>query len=284
MTEKKNTPEVKAPSLSKKREATFDLAADLLKEMPGQLDKAHKALREKVDKDSNYLPVSIQELRTWYENGIQVFRKSGGVAESHQVRPPIRDIVAEATARSERAIDESARAMLLKVRKGAAENGVAGAHIAIVQQAYLSQLTRAIVAPGKSADGKAKPGLHQVAIALCEDLAASLSAKRGSLSDDERYSWMMKITRFNEVILRMQAEVVDVETKLAGVSRQELLSVRAGGAEPTKPDDPFTGSSNDVLLQQVEGLRKQAEDIRQALTPLADLEAGILPQVIAATG
>lgn len=279
MTEQSKTPPGKAVSLEKKRAATFDLAAELCKEHPGQLDKAFKALREKTDKDSTYVPIPLSELKTWYEHGLQALKRIQGVPSSVQIRPPIRDMVMEATAASERAVDESARSMLAKVRKGAAENGVAGAHILIFQQAYLSQLTRAIVAPSHKG-----PGLHQVAISLCERLASQLHAKRDGMSDEDLYAWLVKITRLQSSILEMQSSITKVESDLTGQTRQELLAVRAGGLDSAKPDDAFAGSSNDVLLQQVEGLRRQADDIRQALAPFADLEAGVIAQVAAPSG
>lgn len=279
MTEQSKTPGGRSTPLDKKRAATFDLAAELCKEHPGQLDKAFKALREKTDKDSNYVPIPLSELKTWYEHGLQALKRIQGVPSSVQIRPPIRDMVMEATAASERAVDESARSMLAKVRKGAAENGVAGAHILIFQQAYLSQLTRAIVAPSHKG-----PGLHQVAISLCERLASQLHAKRDGMSDDDLYAWLVKITRLQSSILEMQSSITKVESDLTGQTRQELLAVRAGGLDSAKPDDAFAGSSNDVLLQQVEGLRRQADDIRQALAPFADLEAGVIAQVAAPSG
>lgn len=275
MTEKKPTPKIKEPSLAKKREATFDLAADLCKENPGQgLDKWHKSLREKTEKNSAYLPIPISEMKAWYEHGIQVFRKVDGIPETVQTRPPIRDLVMESVAASDRATDDASRAMFAKVRKGAVDNGVAGAHIVVLQQAYLSQLTRAIVAPSHKG-----PGLHQVAISLCERLGERLLGKKDTMSEGEMYDWVVRINRLQSAILDAQIKIVQVESDLTGETRKDLLSVRQSGVDPSKPEDTYGGSSNDVLLQQVEGLRRQAEDIKQALSPLADMEAGIIAQV-----
>jgi hypothetical protein len=279
MTEQSKTPPGKVTSLEKKRVATFDLAAELCKEHPGQLDKAHKALREKTDRDSSYVPIPLTELKTWYEHGLQALKRIQGVPSSVQIRPPIRDMVLEAAASTERAVDEAARSMVAKVRKGAAENGIAGAHILIFQQAYLSQLTRAIVAPSHKG-----PGLHQVAISLCERLASQLHLKREDMSNDELYNWLIKITRLQSSILEMQSSITKVEVDLTGQTRQDLLSVRASGGEMPKAEDSLADSSNDVLLRQVEGLRRTADDIRQALAPFADMEAGIIAQVAAPSG
>jgi hypothetical protein len=125
MTEQSKTPPGKVTSLEKKRAATFDLAAELCKEHPGQLDKAHKALREKTDRDSSYVPIPLTELKTWYEHGLQALKRIQGVPSSVQIRPPIRDLVLEAAASTERAVDEAARSMVAKVRKGVGGTGIA---------------------------------------------------------------------------------------------------------------------------------------------------------------
>jgi hypothetical protein len=104
------------------------------------------------------------------------------------------------------------------------------------------------------------------------------------MSKDELYNWLIKITRLQSSILEMQSSITKVEVDLTGQTRQDLLSVRASGGEMPKTEDSLADSSNDVLLRQVEGLRRTADDIRQALAPFADMEAGIIAQVAAPSG
>lgn len=252
---------------------TFDRATELFQDAPAQYERVAETIRREAAQ-KNLDIVTPQKLATWWDQGLQRPQRGKGIV---QVRPPISALHTEHVVRQEGAATAIGKAMVAKLRKGAAENGVAAAQTLFLQQNYLSQMYRAIFA-GKGED---RPALHQVAIALVQDLAAEIHTKRGSLTADDKYKWLRRISELLSQLLAMQGAIADIEVKLTGIPRAQLVLAKSEEVGDTKNVDSLEGLDSAQLAQVVDSLHKQYEDLREALQPIADVGNGLVPMPLA---
>lgn len=254
---------------------TYDRAVELFQDAPAQYERVAEIIRREAAQ-KNLDSVTPQKLATWWDQGLQRPQRGKGIV---QVRAPISTLHTEYVVRQEGAANAIGKAMLAKLRKGAAENGIAAAQTVYLQQNYLSQMYRAIFA-GKGED---RPALHQVALALVGDLAADIQAKRDGMSADDKYKWLRRISELLAQLLAMQGAIADIEVKLTGVPRAQLVAAAPVEADndANKHLDSLAGMDSTQLAQVVESLHKQYEDLREALQPITDVGNGLVPMPLA---
>lgn len=253
-----------------REERTFDRCLTLLKSNPGKLDLVANAVSEEAKQRPTELMVVTQQLLAeWNEAGLpQARRKNGkGAASVTFRRAPLRDLLREHAARVDSSTDEAAAHLRREIRRATVASGLQASASLAFSQVFVARFVQALHQPKGGA-----PGLHDVAIQMCLDLAADLK-RDANMGREERYKWVKRVLDLQERIAGIIRELAQAEAAVAGQDRGELIGAHASqGQGPADPTAQYADLS-------VAGLRDHAQSLADALGPLADIERGLVPDL-----
>lgn len=252
-----------------REERTFDRCLVLLKSNPGKLDLVATAVSEEAKQRPTELMVVTQQLLSeWHEAGLpQARRQRGqGAASVAFRRKPLRDLLREHAARIDSSTDEAAAHLRREIRRAATQSGLQASTSLAFSQVFVARFVEALHRPKGGG-----PGLHDVAIQMCLDLAADLKRDL-NMGREERYKWVKRVLDLQERVASIVKELAQAEAVVAGQDRADLIGVRTGQESAVDPSAQFS----DLTLS---GLRDHAQGLLDALGPIADIERGLAPDL-----
>lgn len=252
---------------------TFDRAAELLRQDPGQFDRvADKISKEAKARDLE--PVDASELRAWWSRGLQ--EPVEGTREHRQLRPPIKDTVQDHLALQEEQADSEAQTLRRDLKRSAARNGMSAVFTLAIEQEQIRRLRAEMAGMGR-AD---RVGLDKVAVQLMRGIADDLTAAeletdpKKALTPEKRYDWLVKILKLQQALVAAQSAIVQTEALIGGGDRTKILGISIGAVPVAGgPAEGIGVPGTDEVT--AEDLRRRALEVAGYMEDLRRLPEGI---------
>jgi len=239
---------------------TFDRAAELLKQQPGQFERVAAALGGEL-KARDLEPVDAEQLRAWWARGLQEPDGDGGF---RQVRPPISDEVQNHIALREEQADAEAQTLRRRLKADTALNGLKAIGVLAYEQEHIRRL-RATMA---GADSKGV-GLDKIQVALLRGIADDL--EDAELSPEKKYEWYMRIEKMREATRSALASVA-ANAKLIGDGPMSVILGISMNGMPAGNGKEGQVADGDI---SVADLRQRALEVASYMEDLDRLPQGI---------
>lgn len=242
---------------------TFDRAAELLKQQPGQFERVAAALGGEL-KARDLEPVDAEQLRAWWARGLQEPDGEGGF---RQVRPPISDEVQNHIALREEQADAEAQTLRRRLKAETARNGIMAIGVLAMEQEQIRRLRAEMTGAGNKG-----VGLDKVALALMRGIADDL--EDADLSPEKKYDWLMRILKLQQALMAAQSSVVTTEALIGGGDRTMILGLSMGGMPVGGGKDASSTGSDGEAISSAD-LRQRALEVASYMEDLDRLPQGI---------